>query len=152
MGAFRRIFDIVPLLAIPVAIYAVAALIGSGARGADVFVREMESGSMPVRMPSDGVWWLSGGDLVLMLAVVLLFAELIRGTGASRYSILHHTAAVFLFLACLGLFVAVPAFATTTWFLLALMCGLDIIGGVLVHMAVLGADGVGQGDGDEDSR
>jgi hypothetical protein len=141
----RRVFEIVPLLAIPVGIYAAAALIGASAQGADVFVQRFESGSMPVRMPSDMTWWLSGGDLVVLLAVVLLFVELIRGTGASRYAILHHTAAVVLFLACLGLFALVPAFATTTWFLLTVMAGLDIVGGVLVHMAAQGGGGGGGG-------
>jgi hypothetical protein len=144
----RRVFDIVPLLAIPAAIYVAAAVIGASAQGADVFVNRFESGSMPVRMPSGMTWWLSGGDLVVLLAVVLLFVELIRGTGASRYAILHHTAAVILFLACLGLFAMVPAFATTTWFLLMVMAGLDIVGGVLVHMAAH-AGGSGGGPMDD---
>lgn len=148
---FRRVFEIVPLLTVPVLIYVIAAAIGAGSRGADVFVREMEGGSIQVTLPSDAVWWLSAGDLIVLLAVVLLFVELVRGTGASRYAILHHTAAVFLFLACFGLFLMADPFATTTWFLLMVLSALDIIGGVLVHMAAQGGGpGGGQGGYDPD--
>jgi hypothetical protein len=144
----RRIFDIVPLLAIPVVLYIVLAAVGAGSRGADVFTRELESGSIRIGLPSGADWWISGGDLFIMLGIGLLFAELARGIGVSRYAILHHTAAVVLFLACLGLFLVGEPFSTTSFFLLTVMCLLDIVGGVMMQMGASAAIAGERGEDD----
>lgn len=145
----RRIFNIVPLMAIPVGLYVTLAVLSGGMRGADVFIRDLEAGQFPVPLPSGSVWMVSGGDMLVAFGLVILFYELIRGVGVGRYAMLHHTFSVVLTLFCFGGFVVFPTFATTTFFLLALMCLLDVIGGILVDMANSGADGPGRDEDDE---
>ncbi|WP_108983486.1 hypothetical protein [Candidatus Phycosocius bacilliformis] len=148
MMVLRRIFEMVPILTVPVVIYAFFAAITAATRGPDIFTQAMERGAFVLTMPSGAPWAVSGGDLLLMLGLFILFFELTRGVGVSRYAIIHHTLAVLLALCCAGAFLVFEAFATSTFFLLTLMCWLDMIGGVIFNIANAPSGGRGGGGGD----
>jgi hypothetical protein len=133
----RNALSVLPLLALPVGLYVVLAIIGSAA-GADVFVDGISNSKVAIPLPSGSNWAVSGGDLLILFGLLLLFAELIRGVGASRLGIIHHTLSVLLALACVGLFFAADAFATTAFFILTVMCCLDAISGIIVNVASSG--------------
>lgn len=131
----RRVFEMVPLLAVPILLYAILAGLSGGTRGPDIFTQELEQGRWFMTLPSGAPWAVSGGDLLAILGLFILFFELTRGVGASRFAIVHHTLAVLLSLASLGAFLVIESFATTTFLLLAIMCTLDMIGGIIMNIA-----------------
>jgi hypothetical protein len=131
----RKTFDVVPMLTIPVAIYALLAGFTGQTRGPDLFTEELEQGRWFITLPSGAPWAVSGGDVLAVSALMFLFFELTRGVGASRLAIVHHTLAVLLTLASIGAFLFVETFATTTFLLIALMCTLDMLGGIIMNIA-----------------
>jgi hypothetical protein len=150
---WRRTFEMVPLLAVPVLIYALFALVSGGQTGADVFTDRIDRGQIfYMSLPSGAPWAVSGGTLLIVLALIILFFELTRGVGASRFAIVHHTLAVLLSLAGLGAFLILDSFATSTFFILTLMCWLDMIAGVIFNIASSGlpSSGSGYGRGGDD--
>lgn len=83
-------------------------------------------------LPTGGEWHISAGDLLLMLALSLLFLELIKSTSASSSAIANHAFSLILFVVCLVEFLLLPAFATSVFFLVLLMCLLDVLAGIVV--------------------
>jgi hypothetical protein len=145
---FRRFFEMVPLLAIPVCLYGLFALVLWGGQGLDTFAQGIEKGLTFITLPSGAPWAISGGDLLVLMSLVILFFELTRGVGVSRFAIVHHTLAVLLALACAGAFLILDPFSTSSFFFLTVMCWLDMIGGVIFNIANAGgAGGAGGGGG-----
>jgi hypothetical protein len=147
---FRRFFEMVPLLVIPVLLYGLFALVLSGAQGPDTFAQGIEKGLTFVTLPSGAPWAISGGDLLVLMALIILFFELTRGVGVSRFAIVHHTLAVLLALGCAGAFLAFDAFSTSSFFFLMIMCWLDMVGGVIFNIASSGGGGGGRGKSYDD--
>lgn len=131
----RRIFDVIPLMFIPIGIYSIIALLAGSTQGVDVFATQLEKSSIYMPLPSGISWGISGGTLIVALGLLILFYELIRGVANSPYAIVHHTLSVLLALSALGLFLVFDSFGTSTFFLLFIMCTLDMIGGVIVNIA-----------------
>jgi hypothetical protein len=141
---FRRFFEMVPLLTIPVVLYGMFALILSGGQGPDTFAQGIERALTFVTLPSGSPWAISGGDLLVLMSLIILFFELTRGVGVSRFAIIHHTLAVLLALGCAAAFIILDAFSTSSFFFLTVMCWLDMVGGVIFNIASAGA-GAGSG-------
>lgn len=140
---FRRFFEMVPLLTIPVMLYGLFALVLSGGQGADTFAQSIERGLSFITLPSGAPWAVSGGDLLVLMSLIILFFELTRGVGVSRFAIVHHTLAVLLALGCAGAFLVLDAFSTSSFFFLMIMCWLDMVGGVIFNIASGGSGGGG---------
>ena len=138
---FRRFFEMVPLLAIPVLLYGLFALVLSGGQGPDTFAQGIEKGLIFITLPSGAPWAISGGDLLVLMGLIILFFELTRGVGVSRFAIVHHTLAVLLALGCAGAFLVLDAFSTSSFFFLMVMCWLDMVGGVIFNIASSGGGG-----------
>jgi hypothetical protein len=141
----RRFFEMVPLLAIPVLLYGLFALALSGGQGPETFAQGIEKGLTFITLPSGSPWAVSGGDLLLLMGLIILFFELTRGVGVSRFAIVHHTLAVLLALGCAGAFLAIDAFSTSSFFFLTIMCWLDMMGGVIFNIASASPSGGGGG-------
>jgi hypothetical protein len=145
----RRFFEMVPLLAIPVLLYGLFAMALSGGQGLglgpETFAQGIEKGLTYVTLPSGSPWAISGGDLLVLMALIILFFELTRGVGVSRFAIVHHTLAVLLALGCAGAFLALDAFSTSSFFFLTIMCWLDMMGGVIFNIASAVQSGHGGG-------
>ena len=71
-------------------------------------------------------------DLVLGLALVVLFVEPLKSTTSQKVAIINHSLSMILFVVCLVEFLLAPAFATSTFFLLTLMVLLDVLAGFIV--------------------
>jgi hypothetical protein len=134
----RKFLDMIPLMAIPIGIYAIIALFSGSSEGVDIFVTQLEKSSFYLPLPSGVSWGISGGVLIILLGLGILFFELIRGVANSPFAIVHHTLSVFLALVSFGLFLAVDSFGTSTFFVLVIMCILDMVGGVIVNIAESG--------------
>jgi len=143
-----RALEIVPLMVVPAGIYTVVAFGGTATRGADIVAAEIEASLFSLALPSHGIWSVSGGDVLVVFGLAVLFVELLRSTGSGRYAIINHSLSLLLFLACAGLFVLVPAFATTSFFLITLMAFLDVLAGTIVSIVSARRD-VAVGDYEE---
>ncbi len=125
-------FSAFPLLAIPVVIYnffAITLMFGGKAAGAS---DAMNKAVFQVPMPRNAQWAVSGGDLIILLALVMLFFELLKATNNDKIAIINHSLSMVLFIICLVEFLLVPAFATSTFFLITVMTVLDVLAGFIV--------------------
>lgn len=145
----RRFFEMVPLLSVPVLLYGLFAWVLSGGQGPETFAQGIEKALTFITLPSGSPWAVSGGDLLVLMGLIILFFELTRGVGVSRFAIVHHTLAVLLALGCAGAFLTIDAFSTSSFFLLMVMCWLDMMGGVIFNIAsaVQGRSRSGSGGG-----
>jgi hypothetical protein len=150
-----------PLLVLPVLVYNLLAWMGSvspspaeryaqcaAIAGSGVHPLACELAAPLVRLPmaatvlgSDGQtlervrWAISAGDLLLVFALVMLFAELLKATTTRKGSITNHALSLVVFIFGLVEFLLMPGFATSTFFLILLMALLDVLAGFIVTIA-----------------
>ena len=106
----------VPLLVIPLLSY-----VAFAAAGADFDIPRFS-----IALPSGGVWQLGLDTILLALALVLLFFQLLKATRGGA-SITENALSTMVFAACLILFLVWDRAATSTFFLLTLMSMVDVI-------------------------
>ena len=135
MGA---IFNVFPLILVPVLMYNIWAF-GRTATGTTAKnVRDLLDQpmfSVPMASTESGVavqWAVSGGDFLLLLALVLLFIELLKSTSTGTAAIFNHALSMLVFIICLVEFLLHPAFATSVFFIIMIMALLDVLAGVVV--------------------
>lgn len=124
-----------PLLLLPLIIYNLSAFgwLGSG----------LASWSSPVLsfdMVSGANWALTSGDLLLLLALVLLFVEVIKATSTGALSILDHGFSAIVFVIYLVEFLVVPAAATSLFFACTAMSFIDLVAGFSVSIRAASRD------------
>jgi len=119
----------IPLLSIPLIIYNLVAfdIVGNKENG-------WASPVMSVDMVSGAVWTMSVGDLLVVLALVFLFIEVIKSTKVGNASILDHMLSTFVFIAYLVEFLLVPAAATSLFFTCMAMSLVDLVAGFSVSI------------------
>ena len=122
-----------PLLLIPVVIYNIVVLSGmmgsNGALQADAVLRDP---LFSIPMTSGASWNVGVGDLILFMALILLFFELLKSTSSQKVAIVNHALSMILFVACLVEFLLMKGFATSTFFLIVVMVMLDVLAGFIV--------------------
>lgn len=141
-----------PLLALPVAVYNVMAFSSTGERCPEMasqplspLVCSLDTPLLRIPMAAtlsepDGTlqrvhWLLSSGDLLLVFAIVMLFAELLKSTTARSSSIVNHSLSLLLFVVGLIEFLLFGSFATSTFFLILMMTLLDALAGFILTIA-----------------
>lgn len=151
----RALFSVFPLLIIPVALYALLTVMGGGS-GGEALVQYDELGQpiegtaeaaqalvsplldtlgrtfLELPMISGVNWRLTNGDAILLLAMVLLFMEILKSTSTGTATIMNHAVSMILFILCLVLFLLNANYATSTFFILMSMTLLDVLAGVVV--------------------
>jgi len=85
-----------------------------------------------VPMASGVEWVVSFGDVMVLLALLLLFIELLKSTSTGTAAIFNHALSMLVFIICLVEFLLHPAFATSTFFVILVMALLDVLAGVVV--------------------
>ena len=124
-----------PLLALPVALYNILALTIAGGFGGSGAPGRMATTVFSVPMASRAVWPVTISDLLLVGGLLVLFAELLKSTANRQIAILNHALSMLLFVVCLVELLLLPAFATSTFFLISLMVLLDVLAGFIVTIA-----------------
>ena len=125
-------FIALPLLAIPVVLYNLIAVFKMMGGGAATTNAALTNPLLSVPMASGASWTLTVGDLLIVLALFMLFFELLKATTSRRVAIVNHSLSMIVFIICLVEFLLVPAFATSTFFLITLMTLLDVLAGFIV--------------------
>ena len=69
-------------------------------------------------MVSGADWTMSAGDMLIALAILLLFGEMMKATRIGMRTVVDHALSLVLFLAMLVEFLLVKQAATATFFLL----------------------------------
>jgi len=122
-----------PLLLIPVVLYNIVVLWGVSGQGglaaADEILRDPV---FTLPMTSGATWSVGVGDLILFLALILLFFELLKSTSSQKVAIINHALSLVVFVVCLVEFLLIRGFATSTFFLILAMVMLDVLAGFIV--------------------
>jgi hypothetical protein len=129
MGAVIGVF---PLILVPVLIYNIIAFGGSAISGAAKVREQFDSPASTIAMASNAQWVVHWGDVLLLLALIMLFVELLKSTSTGTSAIFNHALSMLVFIVCLIEFLLSPAFATSTFFLIMIMSLLDVLAGVIV--------------------
>ena len=112
-----------PLLLIPFALYNMIAFLLSMGFHERVFGVSFWSGkSMDVSI----------GDILVLVALLLLYVEILKSTRLSSRTIIDHILSIVLFIAMIIELIAVQAAATSTFLILVGISFVDVIGGLTV--------------------
>ena len=131
----------VPLLSLPVLLYnGVAALTVEGGLNAPNAGGRLAEPVFSVPMASGALWALSFGDVLVIVALVVLFVELLKSTSSRGAAVVNHGLSMALFIVCLVEFLLLEAFATSAFFLITLMVLLDVVAGFIVSITAARRD------------
>ncbi|HEX4740658.1 MAG TPA: hypothetical protein VH353_04940 [Caulobacteraceae bacterium] len=131
----RAALSAIPLLVIPVAMYALLTpILGHGPLDGQAHVA-MTRALVAFRTAGGGVWTVSASDLLLAAGLVIAFLDLLRGPKDRNTAVINHAMSIALFVLCLLALALAPAFACSTFFLLTLMVLLDLVAGFIVATA-----------------
>ena len=144
----KHILTIVPLLVIPVLVYNIIAVTGVAPSAAISMPIDETLQTILFRMGmiSGGIWSFRLSDLVLILAFIALFFELVKATNTRGASLANHGFSIGLLMFCIFEFLLFRDFATSLFFLLMLASLLDVIAGFMITVTAARRDiGVGEG-------
>ncbi|MER9892227.1 MAG: hypothetical protein E5W70_06715 [Mesorhizobium sp.] len=122
-------FGAIPLLIVPFILYNLG-LLGIFGSGDDPWATEMFS----VRMMSGGVFSMTLGDLIVLIALIFLFVEVVKSTRTTNASIMDHLLSTFVFVAYLVEFLLVKGAAHSVFFILMIIALIDVLAGFSVSM------------------
>lgn len=124
-----------PLLIVPFVLYNIAAFIFFGGQPAG-----WANGLFSIPMVSGTPWSVTAGDFLLVIGIVMLFFEVVKSTNSGRSSILEHMLSMVVFVLFLIEFLLVGAAASSVFFLLMVMCLIDVVAGFTVSITAAGRD------------
>lgn len=120
-----------PLLAFVVAAYSALALVVPTWLNDVLLTLPLLSGSTLL---------FRGGDLLLVVGLLLLCVEVYRATSSSTAAILNHVLSLVVFIVALIELLVMPAMANMTFFLIVLMTLSDVIAGFTVTISTARRD------------
>lgn len=147
---FGRLLTIFPLLVLPIGLYILIALFsGSSADPAMPAVQKaLDARLLQISMLSGASWQFRLGDLVLLFALFALAVEIVKSTSTKSGAIVNHATSMGLLIFCLIGFLVFSSFATSVFFMMTMMCLLDVLVGAMVTIVAARRDfGVGDGFG-----
>ncbi|HWA63345.1 MAG TPA: hypothetical protein VG939_18355 [Caulobacteraceae bacterium] len=125
-------FAATPLLVLPALAYNIFALTLAGGFKAKDATAKLAQPLFSFTTGAGVVWPVTFADLLLGVALVVLFIELIKSTTSRRVAIINHSLSMLLFVGVLVELLLAPAFATSTFFLIVLMVLLDVLAGFIM--------------------
>ena len=117
-----------PLLVIPFAVYNIIECLMPGASPGAFWANVIAN----ITLASGEKWALTVGDLFIAISILILFVELLKATRLSSRSIVDHVLSTILFIIMLIEFLLVKQAASGTFFLLLVICFVDVVGGFSV--------------------
>lgn len=100
----------------------------------------LKSSLFELNMLSGGLWQFTVGDLIVLLTLFLLFAEIVKSTYTSTSSLVDHGLSMIVFIACIVEFLLVPQAATSTFFLIMVATAIDVVAGFTIGIRVARRD------------
>ena len=114
-----------PLLLIPLAIYNIIVFLLPGV--------SLEQPVVKVPLISGAEWPLTLGEMLLALGIILLLFELIKGARPGAKYLTDHFLSLIVFGCAAAEFLLLPRFASSTFFLLALLALVEFLSGVALR-------------------
>ncbi|MBV7519832.1 hypothetical protein [Ensifer sp. ENS12] len=124
----------VPLLILPFVVYNLAMI---GMFGG---IAGLSAEMLSLSMLSGATWTMRFGDLLIVVALLLLFVELLKATRTSTRALMDHLLSMILFIAFLIEFLLLAPAATQLFFILMTISFIDVIAGFAVSMRSAGRD------------
>ena len=124
------LFNVFPLMIIPVIAYAAVAYFMGADMTTGVFTVPMVNGELQ----------LSKGDVLIILGMFTLFIELIKSAGSGTATIVNHGLSMAVFVVCMAMFLLNGMFATSAFFLITLMTLMDTVAGFVVTIVAARRD------------
>jgi hypothetical protein len=123
-----------PLLAIPLILFnlGIFGLLG----GDDPFSRSL----FTVEMVSGGTWTMTIGDVIVLVALLILFVEIMKSTTTGMASIIDHLLSTVVFVVYLVEFLLVAGASTSLFFTLMVIALIDVLAGFSVSIRSAGRD------------
>ena len=132
----------IPLLVFAFIVYnAIVLTLGVGAPGTETVAGSGLWGHIfSIRLLSGGLWTFTWGDLILLITLLLLFAEIVKSTFSSTSTLVDHALSMVVFIALLVEFLIVPQAATSVFFLILVAALIDVIAGYTIGIRVARRD------------
>ncbi len=134
----------IPLLVFALILYNLIVM----AFGSGDAIAALNSPIFTVTLLSQGVWTFTWGDFILLITLILLFAEIVKSTFTSTSTLIDHALSMVVFVALLVEFLMVPQAATSVFFLVLMASLIDVIAGYTIGIRVAKRD-IGFGTGDQ---
>ncbi|CFX16060.1 conserved membrane protein of unknown function [Candidatus Filomicrobium marinum] len=127
-----------PLIVFAFIFYNIVVLLGGSAAPDDVLRQEIFQ--LPSFRGGERVWSFNWGDLILLVTMLMLFAEILKATYTSTASLLDHGLSMVVFIACLIEFLLVDAAFTSVFFLIMVATLIDVVAGYTIGIRVARRD------------
>jgi len=126
----------IPLMVIPFILYNLAMLGVMGGGG----ISSLQHDVIMLSMLSGAIWSMALGDLFIVVALGVLFFEILKATRNGSGSLINHMLSMLVFIAFLVEFLLVQDAATQVFFILMTIALIDVIGGFAVSIRSAGRD------------
>ena len=124
-----------PLMIIPLILYNVLVSF-SGGQAAAFFNAEL----FRIPMIQGAQWVFTRSDLIILVTMLFLFAELVKATYTSSVSLIDHGLSMVVFIICIVEFLVVNAAATSTFFFILVGSLIDVVAGFTIGIRVARRD------------
>jgi hypothetical protein len=124
-----------PLLLIPVLIYNLIALGGGAILHHNTQDMLSYDHALTVAMFSGDQWKFSLGDFLVLIALALLFVEVVRAARTTSRVIVNHGLSLLTFVVALIEFIVLKGFASTPFFFIMVMTLFDVVAGYTISIA-----------------
>jgi hypothetical protein len=134
-----------PLLFIIVAIYNVLAF-GHGLASHNAMEAFLTQSSVTIHMFSNDTWNFTIGDFLILIALALLFVEIVKATRTSSREIINHALSMLTFVLAGIEFITVKGFSTSPFFFILVFTLFDVVAGYTISIVAAEHDlGMGRG-------
>jgi hypothetical protein len=138
-----------PLLAIAIIIYNLVVFGGSIFGVQDIHAL-LNQDLLTISVISGEQWHFTGSDFFILLALALLFIEIIKSTKTTARQLVNHALSMIVFIVAILEFLALKGFATSAFFFIMAMTLVDVIGGYTISVVAAEHDlGLGKAGTDE---
>lgn len=119
---------VIPLIIVPFIVYNVIVMLGGNLPAETILAKQVFS----VPMVSGARWVFTTGDLIILLTMICLFAELIKSTYTSSTQMIDHGLSMLVFIACLVEFLLVQKATSSVFFFILIAALIDVVAGALI--------------------
>lgn len=123
-----------PLLLLPVILYNLIALGGGVIMGMNLQDALSDQHAVTIPLFSGEPWKFSFGAFMVLLALAMLFVEVVKATRTTSREIVNHGLSLLTFVVALIEFITLKGFGTTPFFFIMMMCLFDVVAGYTISI------------------
>ncbi len=132
--SFLKLF---PWMAVPVVIYNILALGGLAFSSVEAIRLRLDTDFLVIPIGLSASWNITPGHALICCSIIMLFIEFMKSRSISSINVLSHASSIFIFVISIVEFLIFPAFATSVFFLIMLMCLMDVVSRLTLLSAFL---------------